>query len=72
MRQKTTGSGPKPNSNPPMKSEFFTKTRLTLDPDPELLAGGGRDAVGGDAQVVAHVQPADLGKPQLGALDDGD
>ena len=55
-----------------MKSEFFTKTRLTLDPDPELLAGGGRDAVGGDAQVVAHVQPADLGKPQLGALDDGD
>jgi hypothetical protein len=42
-----------------------------LNPYPELLAGRGGDAVRGDAEVVAHVEAANLGKFELAVFNDG-
>ena len=43
---------------------------LTLDPDGEPVAGRGWDAIAGHAQVVSHVESADLIQSEDGTLHD--
>jgi hypothetical protein len=43
---------------------YIVELVLTVDADFDSLADGGRDAVGGDTQVGAHIEATDAGQLQ--------